>query len=126
MEYQSEAENAVYEKINSEELMKRILEVSKYIAEKTKNNVSRSNVENPLFGIPYEEVVSWDKSDTVLFWNMCVQASAGNGYIVVGSNGADLYNKCVDYVREHGWCKFEDSYYYYMIKPIADALIDEL
>lgn len=127
MESHSENNSAVsYGNYNPDDLMKRIVEVSNCIANKTKSNKTPTNHDSPLFAMPYDEVMSWEQKDINLFWNMCVQASAGNDYIVVGSNGAVLYNKCVDYVREHGWCKFDESFYYYMIKDIADVLIEEL
>ena len=108
----------------SEELMRRIVEVSNIIAEKSRKSevtdprMKKSIMRHPIFGMPYDEVMRWSKEDVSLFTNMCLQGGM-NGFIVTGSNGVLINERCIQYIMEHGRCDYKDSYYYHLIANIA-------
>lgn len=115
-------EQPVYMQTSKEELMKRITEVSNVIAERSRRGSRYSDSFScSLFNIPYSVVVKWPLKKITLFENLCAMAS--NGVIYTGSAGAELCDWCDKYVRTHDKCKFEETYYYKLIKPIADSIL---
>lgn len=115
-------EQPVYIQTSKEDLLKRITEASNIIAEHLRRGSRSSDgIACPLFDVPYSVVAEWPLEKRTLFENLCAMAS--NGVIYTGTVGAELYEWCDKYVRTHDKCKFEETYYYQMIKPIADSLL---
>jgi len=116
------SEQPVYTQSSKDELMKRVTNAANIIAERSRRGTHSSvGIYCPLFNVPYSVVAEWPLEKRTLFENLCAMAS--NGVIYTGAVGADLYEWCDKYVRTHSKCKFEETYYYQMIKPIADSLL---
>lgn len=115
-------EQPVYIQTIKNDLIERISNVANIIEERsTRGFRSSAGTCCPLFDMPHSVVAEWPLVKRTLFENLCAMAS--NGVIYTGSVGAELYEWCDNYVRTHGKCKFEETYYYQMIKPIADSLL---
>ena len=115
-------EQPVYMQLTKNDLIERISNVANIIEERsTRGSRSSAGTCCPLFDMPHSVVAEWPLEKRTLFENLCAMAS--NGVIYTGSIGADLYEWCDKYVRTHDKCKFEETYYYQMIKPIANLLL---